>query len=302
MKAISSTQYSQVTSLLKDGHSLCQIEHKTGLGKSTVGRIKKEVDGDKENNKGGCPSKLSPCDKKAIIHQITSGKLDNAVQATNFINSTLSDPVIPQTTLCYAALWIVSAFHTSPTGGAEALAGLIPVHLHLKKLALWSLFHIATLSRTHPLRSLVGRGTLAEAASKLPQLTECFDANAAEACPGHQLMDCFVDRVKFKEVDNDQDDADKLWALESTYEYARSNLDYVTVATDASVHTDHTIQAVAAVCLLHRDKLLWQFCHAVGKATALDAELFALHLGVEHACHMPDAKLIVLFTDHITAV
>ncbi|CAA7270651.1 unnamed protein product [Cyclocybe aegerita] len=34
-----------------------------------------------------------------------------------------------------AALWITGAFHTSPTGGLEALAGLIPVHLMLKKLA-----------------------------------------------------------------------------------------------------------------------------------------------------------------------
>ncbi|KAF5356981.1 hypothetical protein D9756_006350 [Leucocoprinus leucothites] len=115
-------------------------------------------------------------------------------------------------------------------------------------------------------------------------------------------MDCFVDRVKFKEVDNDQDDTDKLWALESAYECARSNLDCVTVATDASVCTDHTIQAVAAVFLLHRDELLWWFHCAVGKATTPDAELFALQLGVEHACCVPNAKLIVLFTDHITAV
>jgi len=28
---------------------------------------------------------------------------------------------------CKAALWILGAFHTSPTGGIEALAGLIPI-------------------------------------------------------------------------------------------------------------------------------------------------------------------------------
>jgi len=33
-----------------------------------------------------------------------------------------------------AALWILGAFCTSPTGRIEALAGLIPIHLHLKKL------------------------------------------------------------------------------------------------------------------------------------------------------------------------
>jgi len=33
-----------------------------------------------------------------------------------------------------AALWIVGAFCTSPTGRIETLAGLIPVYLYLKKL------------------------------------------------------------------------------------------------------------------------------------------------------------------------
>ena len=55
------------------------------------------MEGDKENHLGGHPSKLSPCDTQSIIHQISIGKLDNAVQATQFINSTISTPVTPQT-------------------------------------------------------------------------------------------------------------------------------------------------------------------------------------------------------------
>jgi len=47
---------------------------------------------------------------------------------------------------CKAAFWILSAFCTSPTGGIEALAGLIPIHLHLKKLAKHSCLRAATLS------------------------------------------------------------------------------------------------------------------------------------------------------------
>ena len=52
---------------------------------------------DKENSKGGHPSKLSPQDKQSIIRQITTEKLDNAVQAAHFINSILPSPVSPQT-------------------------------------------------------------------------------------------------------------------------------------------------------------------------------------------------------------
>ena len=34
-----------------------------------------------------------------------------------------------------AAIWITGAFSTSPIGGVESLAGLIPIHLHLQKMA-----------------------------------------------------------------------------------------------------------------------------------------------------------------------
>ena len=58
MKATSAANHASVLSLLEQGYSVRDIERRTGLGKSTVGRIKKEVDAGKENNLGGCPSKL----------------------------------------------------------------------------------------------------------------------------------------------------------------------------------------------------------------------------------------------------
>jgi transposase len=97
MKAISATQHNSVVSLLNEGYSQCQIKDKTGLGKGTISRISKEVDGNKENNHGGHPSKLSARDKQSIVCQIKSGKLDNAVQATQFINGIIPNPVTSQT-------------------------------------------------------------------------------------------------------------------------------------------------------------------------------------------------------------
>src|SRR5258705_4367645 len=97
MKSISAEKCSSVVSLLNEGYSHHQIQARTGLGKGTIGRISKEVEGDKEIHSGGCPSKLSPCDKQSILHQICSGRLDNAVQATQFINSTIPNPITPQT-------------------------------------------------------------------------------------------------------------------------------------------------------------------------------------------------------------
>jgi hypothetical protein len=90
MKAISTAQCSSVISLLDEGYSLCQIQDRVGLREFTVGRISKEVLGDKENCSRGHPSKLSSYDQHLNIQQIRSGRLDNAVQVTKFINSTVT--------------------------------------------------------------------------------------------------------------------------------------------------------------------------------------------------------------------
>ena len=97
MRPISSAKRSSVLSLLEKGYPHCQIHDRTGIGMGTISRIGREVNFNKENNSGGRPAKLSTRDKQSILCQITSGKLDNAVQATNFINSTLPQPVHPQT-------------------------------------------------------------------------------------------------------------------------------------------------------------------------------------------------------------
>jgi transposase len=97
VKAISAAQHNSVVSLLNEGYSQHQIKAKTGLRKGTISRISKEVDGNKENNPGGRPSKLSARDKQLIFRQIKSGKLENAVEATQFINGIIPNPVTPQT-------------------------------------------------------------------------------------------------------------------------------------------------------------------------------------------------------------
>ena len=74
-----------------------QIGAQTGLGKFTTRRIGRELEMDKENHPGGCSAKLIPHDKQAIVQQISTERLDTTVQATNFINNIISNPVSPQT-------------------------------------------------------------------------------------------------------------------------------------------------------------------------------------------------------------
>ena len=74
-----------------------QIASQTGIGKSTVARVLHEIQPEKERHHGGRPSKLSPTNKQAVVQQIITGKVNNAVQATHFINSIISSPVSSQT-------------------------------------------------------------------------------------------------------------------------------------------------------------------------------------------------------------
>ena len=114
---------------------------------------------------------------------------------------------------CKVALWILSAFHTSPTGGIEALAGLIPIQLHLKKLVKWSCLRAATFPLQHVLMSLLSakhskgtppypqslallndiqcaclKGPLLDTKASLLNLTECFNPLHAETTPGCRLL------------------------------------------------------------------------------------------------------------------
>ena len=100
--------------------------------------------------------------------------------------------------------------------------GLIPIHLHLKKLVKRSCLRAATLSSQHALMSLLSakhskgapphpqslallndtqcaclKGPLLDTEASLLNLTECFDSLHVEATPGCKLVDSFSDRVSF---------------------------------------------------------------------------------------------------------
>ena len=121
-----------------------------------------------------------------------------------------------------AALWITGAFKTSPAGGVQAIAGLIPIHLHIRKLAWRAMYRTATLSDTHPTRSLLGleyrkeavehplalnrlrrkerskvKGGIPDIQADLPGLTESFAPCAPEARPGYRLLDLFPQCITF---------------------------------------------------------------------------------------------------------
>jgi len=97
MRSISSAQRDNILSLLSSGHSTRDIQKKTGVGRTTVSRITKEYQPDKENLPAGRPRKLSASDRRSVLTMIRTGKAANAVQAAKHLNSVIDSTVSVQT-------------------------------------------------------------------------------------------------------------------------------------------------------------------------------------------------------------
>ncbi|PPQ94871.1 hypothetical protein CVT25_004761, partial [Psilocybe cyanescens] len=114
---------------------------------------------------------------------------------------------------CSAALWITGAFHTSPTGGVEALVGLPPINLLLRRLSEQADDRFATLTPTHPTMSepeiFRTSGTLFESDTNVLALMETLLPMNPLSRPGVRLMDCFADQVHFDDCKISRGDADK---------------------------------------------------------------------------------------------
>src|SRR5882762_3793996 len=123
-----------------------------------------------------------------------------------------------------AALWVLGAFRTSPTVAIEALAGLIPIHLHLTKLAQRSQSRLRTLHPNHALHSLSGmfphrpqigpsalrlsdvqrakaKGAFLDSVMCSPHVSEELVSLPPDLRPGDRITDLFHSRFSFNSFD-----------------------------------------------------------------------------------------------------
>jgi hypothetical protein len=116
-----------------------------------------------------------------------------------------------------ALRWISGCFRTTPIGGMEALVGLLPMHLLLRRLAEKGALRASLLAPSHPLRTILGAplrgsapahalglapsGLLSTASLLGPSVdsaTACAsilrdeaDPFGVESCPGYRVRDLF---------------------------------------------------------------------------------------------------------------
>ena len=206
-----------------------------------------------------------------------------------------------------AALWITGCFRTSPTGGTEALAGLVPMHILLKSLVAHSCARTATLGHSHPVRALLepaqmgsappvplGLGGLSTAIKRYllspakntqaacAEFTETFQALHPETEPGNRLLDKFLDRIVRHLSPRMSDDryGDYVKQLDTTLTAARRDMNCVHISSDASAPTKGAFQVSLATLVFQGGNKIAHIVAAGRQATAPNAELMALEMGI----------------------
>ena len=226
-----------------------------------------------------------------------------------------------------AALWICGAFRTSPTGGVEALAGLPPIRFVLKKLAYRSVLRVATLSATHPIRSLMSETfseravlhehsialmrprlranlstPLTEVDNHLIDLTEKLAPFDPESRPGYRLLDLYKGQVIFHHYRAWKEDAlaTHRTFLESLLTHCKGDPRALYAGTDASLPREREWQATSAFIIYRQDDEVFHTRHAAGRVTSADAELYAIRGAVVKSVELgASANRIIIFTDSI---
>jgi len=130
-----------------------------------------------------------------------------------------------------AALWILGVFKTSPSHSIEAIAGLIPINLHLQELGGRSQLHASKLPSSHlicllielqlnsnsslnsvTLHSLTNRqhslvkGHLVDSADRTNECFPSFNPLDSEFSPGLRIIDNFSDYISFNLYNKEKDD------------------------------------------------------------------------------------------------
>ncbi|PPR00024.1 hypothetical protein CVT26_009294, partial [Gymnopilus dilepis] len=232
-----------------------------------------------------------------------------------------------------AVLWITGAFRTSPTGGVEALAGLLPIPHLLKRMADRAAARFVTLTKTHPLRALVTeeyhgdaplhrtslarltprqrekvKGPLVDNTTVCPLISEPIAPAPPQAQPGLRLVDRFSDQIGISNVDDVPVIAIRHAELRDYLDEWFLNPNAAIVAVDASkpvVAPGQPGRAATAAAVIKRGHArirVHESRWVVSNVSVPDAELSAVSTGILQALLLEDVNEIDILTDSSTAI
>jgi len=219
------------------------------------------------------------------------------------------------------ALWISGVFCTSPMLEIEAISGLVPIHLHLRKLYSQFLLYESSLPFNHIISNILSSKKIQErsyhissidyltAKQRIQLKSSLIDVNNKynkfflsfsffnkEFEPGNRLIDLFSDCFSFYFCSpNLKKHIEKL--DEITFRTSSNPLSII-VVSDASIKNHVT----TSILHIHSyNKPVVKTLHRVINITTTEAKLFAICCRINQTVTNQDVNHIVVITDSLHA-
>jgi len=223
-----------------------------------------------------------------------------------------------------AALWITRAFKTSPTEGIEGIAGLIPIHFHLCKLAGRSQLRFSKIPPNHAISSLLKHShsqplsshTLAlsnltpkqKTKTKSPLLdidqwlTQTHPAfvtyNKHILTPGNRIVDTFPSKFSFH-FPSSSDSENKnhhINSLKNAFSLSQSSLSNICIVADEGVKRE---AATAIAHIWHSNSIIDKKKLYATDVLPIEAKIMSMCLGLDLALERNNIDHITLITGSI---
>ena len=205
--------------------------------------------------------------------------------------------------------------------GIEAISGLVPIHLHLRKLYGQFLLHESSLLSNHIISNILSSNKMQERSchiSSIDYLTAkqriwlksllidvdnkhneffpSFSFFNKEFEPGNRLIDLFSDYFSFHfHSSNSKKHIEKLDKI--TFK-ALSNSSSTIVVSDTSIK-NHVATSISYIHFYNKPVI--KILHKAINVTTTEAKFFAIHCGINQAVTNQDVNHIVVITDSLHA-
>lgn len=214
----------------------------------------------------------------------------------------------------------MGVFCTLPTTDIEAISGLIPIHLHLKKL--YSRFHFreSLLPLNHIVKSIINtdksndhtkhclflnsltpkqvshlNSPLINIDNRYNEFLLSFSLFNKESFPGNCLIDIFPDCFFFNPWTHDV--KNHLYRLNDiTIQTSYDSLSSI-VISDISIK-NHTITLISHTHLYNSPII--KMCHHTINISTTEAKIFVIRYGINQAVGIPHINHIIVITDFNT--
>jgi len=223
------------------------------------------------------------------------------------------------------AIWILSTFWTSSSFGIEAIASLIPIHLHLCKLSgraslrahslphnyilqlllksrpsLYKDPHCFSLNLLFPYQWKMIKGFIINMNNRFNKVFSAFDPHNKEFSSSSQIIVIFPNWFSFHSFNKHSknnliswlcqlDDLTIVFSLDSSYSL---------VVTDTSIKNNVT----TSITHIHvYDKSVIKTLHYAVNITTTEAELFTIRCSINQATSISGISKIVVITDLLHA-